>query len=158
MDHALGVLHRETVRPEWIDGNGHMNLAYYVVVFDHATDGVLDHFDLGDAYRTRSGRTLFVAETHTVHERELRAGDTARVASWLLAADAKRLHFCHAMSNEATGVRACMQELLALHVDLATRRTATFGDGVCATLNEALCPRAKWPGWVGRRISMGPRG
>ena len=60
------------VLPEWIDANGHMNLAYYVVLFDQATDLLYDALGVGQAYRDATGNSTFTAETHTLYEREVR--------------------------------------------------------------------------------------
>ena len=59
-------LYEETVRPEWVDYNGHMNVAYYVLIFDHATDAALDQLDVGEAYRRRAGCSVFVGEMHVI--------------------------------------------------------------------------------------------
>ena len=69
------VEHQDQVRPEWIDSNGHMNLAYYVVVFDSATDALYRTLDIGEAYRQASGNSCFTAETHTLYEREVHLDD-----------------------------------------------------------------------------------
>lgn len=57
-------LRQGVVRPEWLDDNGHMNVAYYVLAFDHACDDFLDTIGMTDAYRARSGGTTFAAELH----------------------------------------------------------------------------------------------
>src|SRR5215471_12538393 len=85
------------VRPEWIDHNGHMNLAYYTVLFDYATDQMFDVLDLGLAYRRRTELGTFVTETHNRYERELLVGDQVRVTIQILLADDKRLHLAHEM-------------------------------------------------------------
>ena len=85
------------VLPEWIDANGHMNLAYYVVLFDQATDLVYDMLGVGQAYRDATGNSTFTAETHTLYEREVAVGERVRVVPHLLGADAKRLHYFHEM-------------------------------------------------------------
>ena len=77
------------VLPEWIDSNGHLNLAYYVVIFDNATDAFYDALGIGNAYRDASGNSCFTAETHMLYEREVHVGDKVRVKCWLLGADAK---------------------------------------------------------------------
>ena len=94
------------VRPEWIDSNGHLNLAYYVVVFDFATDAFYATLGVGDAYRSVSGNSCFTAETHTVYEREVHLGDRLVVRSWLLGADTKRLHYFHEMFHADSGERS----------------------------------------------------
>ena len=66
--------HRETVVPEWLDSNGHMNLAFYVVVFDRGTDAWMDLAGLSAAYRAEAGHTVFAVEAHTLYRQELRLG------------------------------------------------------------------------------------
>src|ERR1700739_3534192 len=85
------------VRPEWIDHNGHMNLAYYTVLFDYATDLMFDELDPGLAYRRRTDLGTFVTETHNRYERELLVGDKVRVTIQILLANDKRLHLAHEM-------------------------------------------------------------
>ena len=110
------------VRPEWIDFNGHLNLAYYVVVFDLATDAFYTALGIGDAYRDATGFSCFTAETHTLYEREVHLGDKLLVRAWLLGADAKRVHYFHEMFHAESGDRSAAQELMALHIDMSIRR------------------------------------
>lgn len=117
-------LHRETVRPEWIDYNGHMNVAYYVLVFDHATDAVLDHVGLGAAYRAASGCSVFVAEAHVTYDREVNAGDALRVTSRVVAAEGKKFILYHEMFRADEGEVTATNEVLCVHVDFARRRSA----------------------------------
>ncbi len=131
------ALHAETVRPEWIDYNGHMNVAYYLLAFDHATDAVLDHFGIGRDYAESQGRSMFVVEAHLTYAREVTQGDGLRFASTVLAADAKRLHLFHEMRHEGEGFLAATAEFLLLHVDLADRRAVPFGDEARARLAAA---------------------
>src|SRR6516165_5087645 len=144
------------VLPEWIDSNGHMNLAYYVVLFDQATDLLYDALGIGPAYRDATGNSTFTAETHTLYEREVRLGERVRVTAHLLGADAKRLHYFHEMFHAEGGHRVATQELLALHVDMTARRVAPFPADVCARIQEVVHARAgrPLPEGVGRRIAM----
>src|SRR6202453_2747940 len=144
------------VRSEWIDNNDHMNLAYYVLLFDLATDTVYDALGIGQAYRAATGNSTFTAEAHIIYERELRVGERVRITSYLLGADAKRLHYFHEMFHAEQGHRVAAQELLALHIDLRVRRTTAFAPDVLARLQAAVRPRAgeKLPEGVGRRITM----
>lgn len=144
------------VLPEWIDYNGHMNLAYYVVLFDRATDLLFDALDLGLDYRRDTGKGTFVAETHTLYENELLVRARVRVATQILGSDDKRLHLAHEMFAAEGGGRAAVQELMFLHVDLVARRVCPFlpelRERVAAwTAAHAALPR---PSWVGRRIAM----
>ena len=144
------------VRPEWIDSNGHLNLAYYVVVFDHATDALYAKLGIGDAYREATGFSCFTAETHTLYEREVHNGDRLLVKSWLLGADAKRLHYFHEMFHADSGERSAVQELMALHIDMGIRRVAPFPPDVSAALQQAVAAYApaELPKGAGRRIAL----
>jgi acyl-CoA thioester hydrolase len=148
--------YRGEVLPEWIDHNGHMNLAYYTVLFDYATDLLFADLDLGLDYRERTQQGTFVAETHNLYERELLVGATVRVVTQIIASDTKRLHLAHEMFALDGGQRCATQELMFLHVDLRARRVAPFPDDLHqrvadATSAHATLPR---PDWVGRRVAM----
>jgi acyl-CoA thioester hydrolase len=146
----------DVVRPEWIDSNGHMNLAYYVVVFDIATDALYKALDIGDAYRAASNYSCFTAETHTVYEREVHLGDKLKVRSWLLGADTKRVHYFHELFHADSGERSCVQELLALHIDMRIRRVAPMPPDKFAALQAAVkeYAPATLPKGAGRKIAM----
>ncbi len=146
----------DVVRPEWIDSNGHMNLAYYVVVFDTLTDAFYDLIDIGHRYREATNYSCFTAETHTIYERELHLGEKLRVRSYLLGADTKRVHYFHEMFHVESGERCCAQELLALHIDMRIRRVAPFEpekyEAMQALVRE-WAP-AELPKGVGRKIGL----
>jgi acyl-CoA thioester hydrolase len=147
---------RGEVKPEWIDYNGHMNLAYYTVLFDYATDLLFDELGLGLDYRRDRQLGTFVAETHNLYERELLVGAGVRVATQIVAADVKRLHLAHEMFALDDGHRCAVQELMFLHVDLAARRVCPFPEDMrrhveAAAAAHAALPR---PDWVGRRLAM----
>ncbi len=148
--------YEDVVRPEWIDSNGHLNLAFYVVIFDLATDKLYAHLGIGDDYRERTGNSCFTAETHTVYEREVRLGDRVRVHAWLLGADSKRLHYFHEMFHVESGERSAVQELMALHIDMNVRRVAPFPEEQRAALAAAVAAHApaELPKGAGRKIGM----
>ncbi|MGH7092060.1 MAG: thioesterase family protein [Stellaceae bacterium] len=144
------------VLPEWIDWNGHLNLAYYVVLFDKGTDLLFEELGLGLSYRRDTDRGTFVVETHNRYERELVVGERVRVSTRIVAVDDKRIHLAHEMFRLADGTRAATQELLFLHVDLIARRVCPFPPELqarveAAAVAHAVLPR---PDWVGRRIAM----
>jgi acyl-CoA thioester hydrolase len=131
LPHSEGV-----VLPEWIDANGHMNLAYYIVLFDQATDLTYDVLGVGQAYREATGNSTFTAETHTLYERELRAGERVRVVPHLLGVDAKRMHYFHEMFHAESGHRVAGASGAAYrHVDPArgavSRRAVWTAAGRC---------------------------
>jgi acyl-CoA thioester hydrolase len=144
------------VLPEWIDANGHMNLAYYVVLFDQATDLLYDALGVGQAYRDATHYSTFTAETHTLYENELRVGERVRVVPHVLGVDAKRLHYFHEMFHAEGGHRVAAQELIALHIDMSIRRVAPFPDELRASIEAAVRVRGNlpMPNGVGRRITM----
>ena len=150
------VEYEAVVRPEWIDSNGHLNLAYYVVVFDLATDALYAKLNIGDAYRDATGNSCFTAETHTLYEREVHLGDRLHVKCWLLGADTKRLHYFHEMFHTESGDRSAVQELMALHIDMRVRRVAPFSAERFAVLQQAVKDHAPatLPNGAGRRIAL----
>ncbi len=144
------------MRPEWIDHNGHLNLAYYIVLCDEATDALWQAIGLGEAYRRQTGLGTFAVETHTLYLAELLDGDATTVDSLVLGVDAKRLHVAHELRRARDGATAARQELMYLTVDLSTRRSVAWPTDTLAALRRAraahaLAPR---PDWVGRRVAM----
>ncbi|AWK86642.1 thioesterase family protein [Azospirillum thermophilum] len=138
-------LHRATVRPEWIDYNGHMNVAYYLLAFDQATDAVLDRFAIGRHYAETQQRSMFVVDAHLTYAREVTEGDPLRFASWLLGADGKRLHLFHEMRHAEDGFLAATAEFMLVHVDLSQRRAVPFAEPVAAALSAAVRAHAALP-------------
>ena len=144
------------VLPEWIDANGHMNLAYYIVLFDYATDALFDAIGIGRVYKDVTNHGTFVAETHNLYERELFVGERVRVATQILGADGKRLHLAHEMFSLRSGERAATQELMYLHIDLAARHVVPWLPVALARVDAAAAAHAPLanPDWTGRRIAM----
>ena len=120
------ALHEESVKPEWIDYNGHMNVAYYVLAFDHATDRLLEYLGVGEPYLREHSASVFVVESHVTYENELVVDDPLRFETYLLGHDDKRLHFFHMMYHASEGFVAATNELLAVHMDMRTRRAVPF--------------------------------
>ena len=89
--------HRSTVLPEWVDWNGHMNVAFYVTAFDQASGAFMRNMGLGRRYVDGKLGMTFVLETHVTYDREMREGAPMRFTSQLLERDAKRVHLFHEM-------------------------------------------------------------
>ena len=149
--------YRDVVRPEWIDHNQHMNMGYYLVVFDYATDEFFAWVGLDAAHRAARAITTFCLEAHVTYHREVRAGDPLRFTTRLLAHDDKRIHYLHAMYHADEGWLAATNELMSLHVSRATRRAAAMAPEILARL--AAIRRAHdalpWPPQAGRAIGLG---
>ena len=151
--------YRDTVRPEWIDHNQHMNMGFYMVVFDFATDAFFDHVGLTRAHRKAANITTFSLEGHITYQREVREGDPLRFTTRLVDFDAKRIHYIHEMIHGTEGFRAATNELMSLHVSRATRRTAPMADRVQQRLAEIAEVHGKLtpPPEAGRHIGLNQR-
>ena len=128
--------HRDRVRPEWIDGNGHMNVGYYLVVFDYATDEFLAWVGLDARHRREHGVTTFCLEAHVTYHREVRSADPLRFTTLLLGHDAKRIHYSHAMYHATAGYLAATNELTSLHVNESTRRSTPMAREILERLAQ----------------------
>ena len=114
-------IHRETVDPEWIDYNGHMNVAYYLMAADHAMDAFGDHIGLGERYTKATNRSTFAVDMRIVYLRELVVDAPIRVTAQLIAFDAKRIHVCLALRHGEEGWISALSEWVLVHVDLGVR-------------------------------------
>jgi acyl-CoA thioester hydrolase len=120
------VLHHERVKQDWVDYNGHMNVAYYVLIFDHATDAFLEQAGLDETYRKTTGGSVFVVESHIIYLQEVLAGSEVEISTQVLNVDAKRLHLLHSMAVAGSDQPAATIEIMILHVNLDSRRSAPF--------------------------------
>ncbi len=117
-------LHRETVRPEWIDHNGHMNVAYYLLAFDEASGPLLDYLGLTWEYRQRNNCVTFVGDAHVTYRREVLEGAPLRFETRVIDCDEKRVHYWHEMYHAEEGFLSATAELITLHIDARVRRVA----------------------------------
>ena len=148
--------YRDVVRPEWIDSNRHMNMGYYVVVFDLATDEFMRWIGLDGAYRRARGTTTFCLEAHVTYHKEVREGDALRFTTQLLGHDAKRLHYIHAMYHARDDYLVATNELMSLHVAVETRRSAPMAPEILARLAaiQAAHDTLPRPPQVGRVMGL----
>jgi acyl-CoA thioester hydrolase len=144
------------VEPAWIDYNGHLNMAYYNVLFDRAVDEVLELLGCGAEYVRSRRQSCFTAEVHVRYLRELHADDPVRVTFQLLGFDAKRLHFFEQLFHAADGWVSATSENMALHVDMTAGKTAAFPSDIAAGLAKMTTAHAALPvpEAAGRRIAM----
>ena len=110
------------VEPAWIDYNGHMNMAYYNLVFDQALDQVFDALGIGAEYVRSGGGSCFTVEIHVTYLQEVKLGDPLRITYQLLDWDEKRLQFFGEMFHAEQRYLAATSEQLSLHVDMASRK------------------------------------
>jgi len=147
------------VEPGWIDYNGHLNMAYYNVLFDRAVDEAYELIGCGLAYVGESRHSCYTAEVHLRYLRELHAGDPVRVTFRLLDFDAKRLHYFEELRHAEQGWLSATSENVALHVDMAARKTAPFPQAIAARLARMKAAHADLPPpeGAGRCIEMARR-
>ena len=145
----------ETVRPEWVDYNGHLNMAYYVLIFDHGIAVFLVRIGMDARLRTETGSSVFVAEAHVTYKAEDMAGEQVRVATHLINYDEKRLHLLHEMFN-ADHTLTATNELMILHVNLNDRRVGPFPEGVRKRIAQVASEGAAYPepSGLGRVIAV----
>ncbi len=144
------------VEPGWIDYNGHLNMAYYNVLFDRAVDEVYELIGCGPGYLERTRHSTFTAEAHIRYLRELRAGNPVRVTFQLLDYDAKRMHYFEELRHAEEGWLSATSENMVLHVDMIAKKTAPFPDFMAARLArmKAAHEHLPVPEGAGRRIAM----
>ena len=144
------------VEPEWIDYNGHLNMAYYNVLFDRAVDEAYEIMGCGLAYLKDTHRSTFTAEAHIRYLRELQAGAPVRVTLQLLDFDAKRMHYFEQLFHADEGWLSATSENMVLHVDMTTKKVAPFPDFIAARLAHMKAAHARLPvpEDAGRRIAM----
>ena len=148
--------HRGKVMAAWIDGNGHMNVGYYVVAFDQATDTFCEQLGVGWNYTEHGLGMIFILEAHVTYDREVRQDDALRITTQLLDHDEKRAHFFHTMYHGSEGWEASTNELIMMHIDYRSRRPAPWPRETLRRLDamsaaHRLLPR---PGKAGRIIGI----
>ena len=129
-------VHRSVVKPEWVDWNGHMNVAYYVTAFDQASGAFMRNMGLGRNYVDSKLGMTFVLEMHITYDRELREGAPMLFKTQLLDCDAKRVHYIHEMYHATEGYLAATNELMLMNIDYATRRSAPWPEFAMGALTK----------------------
>ena len=120
------ILKTEKVIKEWTDYNGHLNVAFYVRIFDIAADVMLDNFKMGGVSATKDKRTTFVAEMHTNYYQEVRLDEEVETHITFVDHDKKRIQYKLSMFHKEKKYLAATIEVLSLYVDLGQRRVTEF--------------------------------
>jgi len=136
---------RGRVLPEWIDVNGHMNVAYYVLAFDQGVDALWARFGITDEHIRSNLSSTFAVEAHVMYLRELHENDPFVVTAQIIAFDEKRIHQFQRMYNAEGGGLAATAEWMNLHVDLATRRVAPWPGHILAGIGAIARRQRGWP-------------
>ena len=144
------------VLPEWIDYNGHLNVAYYLRLFDLGFDGTYERFGfLPDVTRDRNA-SGFAAELHMTFQRELMVHDEVRVTSQLIGLTEKRINMFQMLYHAESGELSATCEWMSLYIDLTKRRVAEIPPLLQERLGRVLQAHSKLPRpqEAGRGISM----
>ena len=145
----------ETVRPEWIDYNGHMNVAYYIMVMDKSMEAFQNSIGIDQDYR-KAGASTFAVEQHLNYFHEVRLGARLVCTTRMVGLDDKRFLLFHELANADEGYLAATSEILSLHVDLRQRRASPFPPDVHARLVATLAAHRAVPfaHKIGRAIAV----
>jgi len=120
------ILKTEKVIKEYTDYNNHLNVAYYVRIFDIAADVMLDNFNMGGESAKKDKKTTFVAEMHTIYNQEVKLGEEVETHVTYIDHDKKRIHYRLSMFHKEKKYLAATNEVLSLYVDLSQRKVVEF--------------------------------
>ena len=144
------------VQPAWVDYNGHLRDAFYLLIFSYATDALMDTLGLDSNNREASGHSLFTLELHLNYLHEVKRGADVEVQTQLIAHDAKRLHLYHSLHLVGDEKALAGNEQMLLHVDLAGPHSAPFTEATLARLATISSAQADLPrpALLGRVIGL----
>ncbi len=152
-DTGLAITPPMAVRPEMIDYNGHVNVAFYVKLFDEGLDILFERIGLSRTYVETRQMSFFALEAHVRYLREISLTDRVRMRLRILDLDPKRIHYWMELVHADEGWLSATMESISIHVDMASRRPAPFPDDIMARLTtwhaaDAQRPRPEGVGQV----------
>ena len=118
----------QIIKKEWTDYNNHMNMAYYVMVFDQIWENMLEKFKMGENSAKTNKRSTMVVETHTTYNNEVKQGEEVEINVTFFDHDKKRLHFKLEMIETSSKKLSATLESLSLYIDLDKRKVTEFED------------------------------
>ena len=116
----------QIIKKEWTDYNNHMNMAYYVLVFDQIWEIILEKFKMGEQSAKTTNMSTMVVETHTTYNNEVKEGDEVEINLTFLDHDKKRLHYKMEMIEKSSKKLSATLEMLSLYIDLNKRKVSEF--------------------------------
>ncbi|MBI29138.1 MAG: thioesterase [Pelagibacteraceae bacterium] len=126
------------VRSEWTDYNGHMNLAYYIHLFDTAWETMLQRFQMGEDSAKLEKKTTFAVESHTTYDQEVRVGEEVDMNLIFIDFDKKRIVYKLEMINKEKKYLAATSEVLSVYVDLSIRKVVEFEKEKASLISEFI--------------------
>ncbi|UTW10948.1 thioesterase family protein [Marinobacterium rhizophilum] len=144
------------VQPEWIDYNGHMNDACYVLVFSQAIDEFMVKIGLDESFRSAHQASIYTLQSMVHYLQEVSLGEPLRVSAQLLESDAKKLRVFFTMQHGESGDVLAAMETLLLHMDMAAHRAAPMLADTAARVEALRLHQAdlEWPALAGRSIAL----
>jgi len=137
------LLTTKKIIKEWTDYNGHMNLSYYILVFDIGAEVILSKFKMGEHSAKTTKKSTMVVETHTTYNQEVKEGDEVDVFISYFDHDNKRLHYKLEMFDRAKNTLSATTEILALYIDLNIRKVAEFEPEKIKIMNDYISNNEK---------------
>lgn len=132
------LLTTQKIIKEWTDYNNHMNLSYYILVFDLGAEVILSKFKMGEHSAKTTKKSTMVVETHTIYNQEVKEGDRVDVYLCHFDHDNKRLHYKLEMYNKAKNTLSATTEVLSLYIDLNVRKVAEIEDDKKNIMDEFI--------------------
>ncbi len=144
--------------PDWVDYNGHLRDAFYLLIFSYATDALMDRLGMDSNNREASGNSLFTLELHLNYLHEVKLGADVEVHTQIIGHDRKRLHLYHSLHLVGGDKELAGNEQMLLHVDLAGPRSAPFSEETLSKLQAIVADQADLPApaFIGRVIALPP--
>ncbi|NLP62705.1 thioesterase family protein [Paraburkholderia sacchari] len=154
--HAQLSAYHDVVRAEWVDYNGHLRDAFYMLIFSFAVDALIDEIGLDDSVRKARGRSIYTLEAHIHYLQEIKQGAQVRVEMRALAHDAKRIHLYLEMFADDGDQPVAAGEQMLLHVDTSGPRSAAFDSDVQTRVRSLVDRQAALPvaEYAGRVIAL----
>ena len=137
------LLTTKKIIKEWTDYNGHMNLSYYILVFDIGAEVILSKFKMGEHSAKTTKKSTMVVETHTTYNQEVKEGDEVDVFISYFDHDNKRLHYKLEMYDKNKNTLSATTEILALYIDLSIRKVAEFEPEKIKIMNDYISNNEK---------------
>ena len=128
----------QIIKKEWTDYNNHMNMAYYVLVFDQLWEIVLAKFKMGEQSAKTTQKSTMVVETHTTYNNEVKEGNEVEVNLTFFDHDKKRMHFKMEMIEKSSKKLSATLEMLSLYIDLSKRKVSEFEEEKVKLMDEFI--------------------
>ncbi|WP_449430234.1 thioesterase family protein [Pseudomonas putida] len=153
---AALITYRTQVLEDWVDYNGHLRDAYYLLIFSYATDALMTRIGLDDDSRGQTGHSLFTLECHLNYLHEVKLGTEVWVQTQVIGFDRKRVHLYHSLHRAGFDDALAASEQMLLHVDLAGPKSAPFGERSVALLQGLTEQQHDLPApeYVGRVLRL----